>query len=208
MAATLDKSLEDWSQTVPLSCSYSMERIEKDYRPKWMWALLDGAGSPQYSHIYPSRLTELMWRLSWTTRLILNQALLHTLDVLQGMSSTATLSDMIHPEVIQINLLLMIDRLCESCLAPFTNASQNNPPPSAIGDIHSLRGYALLQPLPIIDLCLDQVQIIGVDFSVKKEWIGKMLGFLWMQIGLAKAKAVIEPHRIESLPVQLWGLAE
>jgi hypothetical protein len=212
-AIDLENKFHDWELELPPVYSYSVISLTKEFHAEWIWPLLDGPWVPQYSHHYSSMLTEVKWRSNWTSRLILSQALLHTLEVLEqaGLSPPEEIPPVNRKEV-ELRLLELMDRICESVLAPIASCSKLTPgTDSKVTDVQSMRIYVLFSSLPCVHFCLRQTPIAGFEPSQRVAWVSILLQFIGKEMGFAKAGAWPDDTQIldvAGLPVQLWGLTE
>jgi hypothetical protein len=209
-AAPLDTSLEEWARNVPPDNSYGLVPVHKDTQPQWLWPLLESSWRPRAAHSYPTLLAEMKWRFYWTTRLILNQAVLQALNLLEFGVPPLAKPDSTLPRrrETEFNIVSLIDQLCESCLSPFTTPLLSKPAAASIQDFCSARGYMLLSPLPVVKLCLDQAPILDFDLRGRKEWVQGALRILEREVGFAKAGATLSEPQNEKSAVQLWALVD
>jgi len=209
-AVPLDRSLEKWARDVPLDGSYTVVPINKDTQPEWLRPLLDGSWRPRAAHAYPSLLAELKWRFHWTTRLVLNQAILQSINLLglAWLESVIPIEPLLRRTEVEFNIVSLVDQLCESCITPFLSPLLSKPKAESILDFCSARGYMLLSPLPVISMCMDQAPIYDFDLRGRKEWVQAALSLLEHEVGYAKAGAVIPAAQNDKIDVQLWGLVE
>jgi hypothetical protein len=212
-AVMVDKKLQDWALNLPPDWNYQVVGVEKELHPEFMWPLLEGSWFPSASQRYDSLIVEIKWRLHFAMKLILNHALLFTIDVLERADESMHLP--IGRQAVEDELLSLIDRICESCLASFLTPLLNKRKPTNTEDICSARGYMLMQTLPATWLCLVQAPVRTFDTSGRLQWVTKMLGFLGRRIGFAKGSslAMIEKGgakegRFSSrkFSLQLWGV--
>jgi hypothetical protein len=138
-------------------------------------------------------------------RAILNQALLFTNSIFEQAEVT-TNPVILHKSEIESNILSFMDLLCESCLSTFTNIVKNDPQSYKVEAVPSLLGYLTLQVLPTVGLCLEQVNLTGIDLSGRKEWVAKIRDFLRVNLGIAKGAAALPPSSHGDILVQIWGL--
>jgi hypothetical protein len=212
IAIALDRKLKEWTLALPLEWLYSVTSVEKQENPQFLWPLLEGKWFPEASQCYASLVAEVKWRLHFAVKLVLNHALLHTVNLIE--STGESLEPHISRQEIECELLNLVDRICESCLVPFTTPVLSNPRPTCVEEICSARGYMLLQTLPAVYLCLIQAPIASVDISGRLEWVTKMLGFLQTKMGfakgahmaLAKASTLTGDSQRKKFALQLWGL--
>jgi hypothetical protein len=213
IAVAVDKKLKDWTLKLPLEWNYHVVGVEKHLHPKFMWPLLEGNWFPQASQCYDSLLVEIKWRFHFAMKLILNHALLFTINALE--TAGESLGPQISRKAVEDELVDLIDRICESCLASFLTPLLNKPKPTCTEDICSARGFMLMQTLPAVYLCLVQAPITTVDVSGRLEWVTKMLGFLGKKIGFAKGTslALIKDGGARegkfsqrNFSLQLWGV--
>lgn len=202
---SLDDKLDEWSQNLPYVCTYSVEPLEEEAYPGWLQTLLRGSWCPQNSHAYVSPVTQMLWRFYWETRMILNQALLYTNSILDERLSPYNLISP-HRKKIESCVLSTADRLCESCLSPLVLTNSTKSHNFKIEEITSLDGYLMLQILPTVRLCFQQVVISGVDLQGRKDWVDKMNQFLNLHLGLSKATAEVDATRFATLPIQIWSV--
>lgn len=204
-AASLEKYFENWVRTLPPDASYTPVGADRASQPEWILPLLEGSWRPQTVHIYPSLLSETKWRTYWTSRLVLNQAILQSIQLLEstGVPSGAL---PVNRRETEFTILSLIDRICETCLSSFTMPLQSKPKPETVEDYCSARGYVLLSPLPVASFCLQQAPISGLDLSGRIEWVQKALSLLESKVGFAKAGATLEPLQSNKISLQLWGL--
>lgn len=141
----MDNALDQWSRNIPSAYQYTMHpRPPRESYPVWLYELLDGPWAPEQTHTYPSTFVQFQWRFVWITRLVLNQALLYTLNLLRvqqdttpsstNMSSSSgtfedhgpnfsiSMSAFLNRTQLEANLRHMIDRLLESSLSSFIKA--------------------------------------------------------------------------------------
>ncbi|KAH8886236.1 hypothetical protein GQ53DRAFT_809795 [Thozetella sp. PMI_491] len=203
-ATTLDRSFDDWSRDLPETCAYGVQPLTRGSYPEWMLPLLVGEWAPQSSHAYHSPLTKMLWTFYWQTRLILNQALLHTVTILDehGLSSSLACASR---QEIEFRLVSFADRLCESCLTPLIASTKANPQTQSINDIRGLQAYLLLHIVPTVALCLNQAAITGIDLAGRQEWAAKMKRFLSVDLGFAKGGAEASQYQSARVPIQIWG---
>lgn len=201
-----DQMLEAWSRIVQAEIAYTTRPVQREFVPGWMQNVVEGAWFPRSSHTYVTYESVMMWRFYWNTRLVLNQAILHTIAIAQKTSSIPIPGFINHTQV-EHNLLLLVDNLCESSLSPFLQESIARPPLASVEQICSIRGYLLLQILPVVHLCLSQVEIAGMDFTGRIDWLTRMMWFIRSKMGFTKATATIESGIPANAVIQLWGLS-
>ncbi|WZH50069.1 Zn2-C6 fungal-type domain-containing protein [Fusarium acuminatum] len=204
-ALALDKHLEGWAKDILPSLHYTVEPVSTDSQLEWLQPLLDGPWKPLHSHTYPSLMNQVLWRFYWMVRAILNQALLFTNSIFEQAKVT-TNPVILHKSEIESSILSFMDLLCESCLSTFTNIVKDDPQSYKVEAVPSLLGYLTLQVLPTVGLCLEQVNLTGIDLSGRKEWVAKIRDFLRVNLGIAKGAAAIPPSSHGDIPVQIWGL--
>ncbi|KAH7313886.1 hypothetical protein B0I35DRAFT_410822 [Stachybotrys elegans] len=203
-ALSLDRMLDEWSRHLPSEFVYTMEPTSVSADPAWLQSLFEGPWAPQASHHYATGVAEMLWRFYWVARMILGQALLHTDVVLRGKGSALNPVAECRSQV-EFGLLLAADRLCESCLGPLVAVSRKGPSSVSVQDVPSLHGYLMLQIVPTVELCLEQI-VVSDDLSGRKDWIRRMKVFLGQQIGFEKATADLDPARYRRLPIQMWSM--
>lgn len=204
-ALALKEDLVLWTEDTPPMCNYEEVLISTDEMPEWLRSLLSAPGAPQYAHAYSSLVAEMLWRFYWEARLILCQALLYTSKVL--LEKQALVNPVLDcQQDIENCLLFSAQRLLESAISPMVNANRRTGNRLEVGMIQTLLGYLMLQPLPTVGHCLEQIDIVGVDLEVQKAWVTRMRLFLSHDIGVSKASANLGPDHLTKLPVQLWSL--
>ncbi|KAG8665342.1 hypothetical protein FPOAC1_010137 [Fusarium poae] len=201
-ALTLDKELEEWATSVPPSSTYAVESMT-DTEVEWLQPLLNTSWRPHNSHTYSSLTNQILWRFYWMVRTILNQALLFTNGIFE--QSKVGPKPILCQAEIESRLLSFTDRLCESCLSTFINIVKQGPQYCRAEGIPSVLGYLTLQVFPTLALCLEQVNLAGVDLSGRKEWVASMRHFLRVNLGIAKGPTVIPISPNSNIPVQIWG---
>jgi len=199
----LSGDFDRWAKKLPRAYAYDKNALSTHPQVELLRSLLDGDWVPQCVHQYPSLVSQMLWRFYWVTRLVLCQVLLYTHMVFEKVSTISSPLTTIQKDI-QYCLLSLIDRLCESCLTPFAAPGQSRF--ESRDQISSLEGYLLLQILPTVGLCVDQVVISDVDLTTRKDWICRMRACLKSHFGFAKVATVIQPSRYAQLPIQLWGL--
>jgi len=202
---SLSGDFDRWSKKLPRAYAYDKKSLSTIPQLQWLGALLDGDWVPECVHQYPSPVSQMLWRFYWVTRLVLCQVLLYTHMTLEKAPTISNPMTTIQKDI-QCCLLSLIDRLCESCLTPF--AAPNQSSLKSRDQIRSLQGYLLLQILPTVGLCVDQVVISDANLTARKDWICKMRECLKSHFGFAKAATFIQPSRYAQLPIQLWGLEQ
>jgi hypothetical protein len=209
-AVPLDRSLDKWARDVPPDASYTVVPVNKETQPEWLRPLLESSWRPRAAHAYPSLLAELKWRFHWTTRLVLNQAILQSIKLLglAWLESAKPVEHLLCRTEVEFNMLGLVDQLCESCITPFVSPLMSKPKAESILHFCSARGYMLLSPLPVLRMCLEQAPIHDFDLRGRKEWVQAALSLLEHEVGYAKARAVIPTAQNEKIEVQLWGLVE
>jgi hypothetical protein len=212
-AVEIDKNLNDWTLKLPFTWNYFVVGVEKEHHPEFMWPLLEGAWFPSQAQCYGSLMVEIKWRLHFAMKLILNHALLFTVDALEKAGESMDLP--VDRRAVEEELLGLIDRICESCLASFLTPLLNKPKPTSLEEICSARGYMLMQTLPAAWFCLVQAPVTMWDVSGRLQWVTKMLEFLGRKIGFAKGAslAMIDAgyarqvkFSARGFSLQLWGV--
>ncbi|KAF4441834.1 hypothetical protein F53441_11919 [Fusarium austroafricanum] len=208
-ALLLDKKLAEWTQSVPPSVRYTVESISIESQPGWSLPLLTGTWTPSNSHVYPSLMIKILWRFCWMIRVILNQVLLFTHDILEKRDATTNPLTS-HKAEIETNISSNIDLICESCVSTFVNIGKKDPENSRAQDVPSLLGYLTLHVLPTMGLCLEQVKLrlSNCDLSGRRDWVARMRHFLRVNFGIAKGATAIPPSSIGKLPILIWGLPQ
>ena len=188
-AVPLDRSLEKWARDVPPNSSYTVALIDKDIQPEWLRPLFECSWQPRGAHAYPSLLAEVKWRFHWTTRLVLNQAILQSIKLLgvEWLESAISMEPLLRRTEMELNIVCLIDQLCESCITSFLSPILSKPKAVSILDFCSARGYMLLSSLPVIKLCTEQAPIHDFDLHGRKEWVQVALSLLEHEAGFAKA---------------------
>ncbi|RKK87962.1 hypothetical protein BFJ68_g16986 [Fusarium oxysporum] len=204
-AMSLDKQLEEWSWSLPSSLRCTVEAISINSQPEWFKPLLIGTWTPLNTHNNPSLTVKIIWRFYWQVRLILNQALLFTNSILER-SETIINPISSHQKNIESRIVSFVDRLCESCLSTFVVDTTKHSRHYRTEDIPGILGYLLMQGLPTIGLCLEQVVLVDFDLSSRKDWLAKMKRFLRNTLGVGKGAAAKEPSQYGKIPIQIWGL--
>jgi hypothetical protein len=204
-AMSLDKQLEEWSWSLPSSLRCTVEAISINSQPEWLKPLLIGTWTPLNTHNNPSLTVKIIWRFYWQVRLILNQALLFTNSILER-SETIINPISSHQKNIESRIVSFVDRLCESCLSTFVVDTTKHSRHYRTEDIPGILGYLLMQGLPTIGLCLEQVVLVDFDLSSRKDWLAKMKRFLRNTLGVGKGAAAKEPSQYGKIPIQIWGL--
>ena len=212
-AVEIDKNLNDWTLRLPPFWNYRVVGVQKEHHPEFMWPLLEGAWFPSQAQCYGSLMVEIKWRLHFAMKLILNHALLFTIDALEKAGEAMDLP--IGRRAVEDELLSLIDRICESCLASFLTPLLNKPKPTCTGEICSARGYMLMQTLPAAWMCLVQAPVTTWDVSGRLQWVTKMLGFLGHEMGFAKGTSLAMMMETgdamgrfseRGFSLQLWGV--
>lgn len=204
-ALALDKQLEEWSTSLPPSSNYTVESALADTQLEWLRPLLNTPWRPLHLHKYSTLSNQILWRFYWMVRTILNQALLITNSILE--QSKATPSPILSQTETESKLISFTDSLCESCLSTFVNIVKEDPQYYRAGAIPSVLGYLTLQVLPTLSLCLEQVDITGIDLSSRREWVARMRHFLRVNLGIAKGVTAIPPSLESNIPIQIWGFS-
>ncbi|CVK85243.1 uncharacterized protein FPRN_06880 [Fusarium proliferatum] len=204
-ALALDKQLEEWSTSLPPSSNYTVESALADTQLEWLRPLLNTPWRPLHLHKYSTLSNQILWRFYWMVRTILNQALLFTNSILE--QSKATPSPILSQTETESKLISFTDSLCESCLSTFVNIVKEDPQYYRAGAIPSVLGYLTLQVLPTLSLCLEQVDITGIDLSSRREWVARMRHFLRANLGIAKGVTAIPPSLESNIPIQIWGFS-
>jgi hypothetical protein len=204
-ALALDKQLEDWAKSVPSSAKYAVELMLTDTQLEWLKPLLNTRWRPLNLHSYSSLSNQILWRFYWVARAILNQALLFTNSLFEHRKVTP--SPILCPADTESKLISFTDSLCESCLSTFISIVKQDPQYYSAEAIPNVLGYITLQVLPTIGLCLEQVDIIGIDLSTRREWVARMRNFLRVNLGIAKGATAIPPFLNSNIPIQIWGLS-
>ncbi|KAF5965411.1 C6 finger domain-containing protein [Fusarium coicis] len=204
-ALALDKQLEDWAKSVPSSAKYAVELMLTDTQLEWLNPLLNTRWRPLNLHSYSSLSNQILWRFYWMARAILNQALLFTNSLFKQRKVTP--SPILCPADTESKLILFTDSLCESCLSTFISIVKQDPQYYSAKAIPNVLGYIILQVLPTIGLCLEQVDIIGIDLSTRREWVVRMRHFLRVNLGIAKGATAIPPSLNSNIPIQIWGFS-
>jgi hypothetical protein len=211
-AVEVDKNLQDWTLSLPLNWNYHIVGVEKERHPEFMWPLLEGDWFPSASQCYDSLTVEIKWRLHFAMKLILNHALLFTIDTLEKAGESMDLP--VGRQAVEDELVNLIDRICESCLASFLTPLLGRPKPTNTEEICSARGYMLLQTLPAVWMCLKQAPIASYDTRGRLQWVNKMLEFLGRKIGFSKGTSLAMIQARGGLAgefsqgkysLQLWG---
>jgi hypothetical protein len=195
---------------MPSDSSYRVVPVHKDTQPEWLWPILECSWRPRAAHSYPSLLAETKWRFHWTTRLVLNQAILQSIKLLElaGLELAKPNKPSLRRRETEFNIVGLIDQLCESCLSPFTSPLVSKPKADSIQDFCTARGYMLLTALPAVKLCLNQAPIQDFDLQGRKEWVRVVLWLLEREVGFAKAGAIFPVPQNDKIAVQLWALVE
>jgi hypothetical protein len=213
-AVVVDKNLQGWTEKLPLDWNYHIVGVEKELHPEFMWPLLEGDWFPSQGQCYDSLMVEIKWRLHFAMKLILNHALLFTIDALEKAGEAMDLP--VGRHAVEGELLSLIDRISESCLASFLTPLLNKPKPTRTDEICSARGFMLMQTLPAAWMCLVQAPVTTFDVSPRLQWLTKMLEFVGRKIGFAKGTslALINNGAKEgkfssrNFSLQLWGAPE
>ncbi|SCO42971.1 uncharacterized protein FFMR_07131 [Fusarium fujikuroi] len=201
-ALSLDKQLEEWAKTLPPSANYAIGSVLIDTQLEWLRPLLNAPWRPVNLHTYSSLSSQILWRFYWMVRTILNQALLFTNGILE--QSKVTPNPILSQAETESKLISFTDSLCESCLSTFVNIVKQDPQYYRAEAIPSVLGYVTLQVLPTLGLCLEQVNITGIDLSSRREWVARMGHFLRAHLGIAKGVTAIPPSLNSSIPIQIW----
>ncbi|KAJ4026831.1 hypothetical protein NW752_001787 [Fusarium irregulare] len=206
-ALALDKRYEEWAHSLPSTSTYTTRPLSAESQPEWLQPLLNGPWKPLNSHTYPSLMIQVLWRFYWMVRAILNQALLFTNSILEERQAKA---NPIFPRRanIETNILYFTDLLCESCLSTLVNVTKRVPEHVGAEAVPSLWGYLILQVLPTIGLCLEQVVLPDIDLSGRREWAAKLRHFLRVNFGIAKGATAIPPSHVGRVPIQTWGIPQ
>ncbi|RFN53397.1 fungal zn2-cys6 binuclear cluster domain-containing protein [Fusarium flagelliforme] len=204
-ALALDKRYEEWAHRLPPSSVYTPKSLSIESQPEWLQPLLNGPWKPLNTHTYPSLMIQVLWRFYWMVRAILNQALLFTNGIF-GQRQAKANPIFPHRANIESNILSFTDLLCESCLSTLVNVTKRVPDHMGAEAVPSLWGYLILQVLPTIGLCLEQVVLPDIDLSGRREWAAKLRHFLRVNLGIAKGATAIPPSHVGKIPIQTWGL--
>lgn len=206
-ALALDKRYEEWAHSLPSTSTYTTRSLSAESQPEWLQPLLNGPWKPLNSHTYPSLMIQVLWRFYWMVRAILNQALLFTNSIFEERQAKA---NPIFPRRanIETNILYFTDLLCESCLSTLVNVTKRVPEHVGAEAVPSLWGYLILQVLPTIGLCLEQVVLPDIDLSGRREWAAKLRHFLRVNFGIAKGATAIPPSHVGKVPIQTWGIPQ
>jgi hypothetical protein len=204
-AVTLDKKLEGWAKSLLTSLHYTAESISTDSQLDWLQPLLNGPWKPLRSHTYQSLMNKVLWRFYWMVRTILNQALLFTNSIFEQTRVTSNPITLCKSEI-ESNIILFTDLLCESCLSTFLNIVKKDQQHYKAESVPSLLGYMTLQVLPTLGLCLEQVNLTGIDLSGRRQWVARMRDFLRVNLGITNGAAAIPPSSNSNIPIQIWGL--
>ncbi|RBR10224.1 uncharacterized protein FIESC28_09610 [Fusarium coffeatum] len=206
-ALALDKRYEEWARSLPSTSAYTTQPLSTESQPEWLQPLLDGLWKPLNSHTYPSIMIQVLWRFYWLVRAILNQALLFTNNIFEERQANVN-PIFPHRANIETNILSFIDLSCESCLSTLVNITKRIPEHVGAEAVPSLWGYLILQVLPTIGLCLEQVVLPDIDLSGRREWAAKLRHFLRVNFGIAKGATAIPPSHVGKVPIQTWGLPQ
>lgn len=206
----LDRKLEEWSQELSTEWGYSIRVFNRHSAPKWLWPLLEGPWIPRRIHHYPSILIEHKWRDWLLLRLVLNHALLQSIDLLDSGDGAMPYnwpqgSEHIERREVEQTLINVVDETLESCLAMFTRSLYTKPEAKSIEEVCSLRGVMMISTLSSSYLCLSQAPFQGLDVDGRKQWARSALLFLHTHLGIAKAEAFLD-DKLGQVPLQLWGV--
>jgi hypothetical protein len=212
-ARALDKRLEEWNRSLPPEFSYTLESFNKSSTPSWLWSLCEGLWVPKFRHGYSSLLTEIKWLDWWNVRLILNQAILQTIHLIdsKGLQGDNLVSQLI-PDIkrleIEHTLITIVDGQLESCISMFTRPLRGKPEVHIVEDVCSLRGYMFIGPLSSVLLCLNQVALTGFETQGRLDWTMRVMSFIETNLGYAKAGAYRTVPNLGEVPLQLWGMQD
>ena len=206
-ALALDKRYGEWAHSLPSTSTCTTRSLSAESQPEWLQPLLNGPWKPLNSHTYPSLMIQILWRFYWMVRAILNQALLFTNSIFEERQANA---NPIFPRRanIETNILHFTDLLCESCLSTLVNVTKRVPEHVGAEAVPSLWGYLILQVLPTIGLCIEQVVLPDIDLSGRREWAAKLRHFLRVNFGIAKGATAIPPSHVGKVPIQTWGIPQ
>lgn len=209
-AVVQEQNLDGWAQHVPPENSYELIPIHTGARPEWLRTLFEGEWRPRGIHLYPSLLAEMKWRFYWTVRLVLGEAVLHSINLVERAGQKLSRSEKLlnHRRQTKSTIVALIDRLCESCLSVFAISLPSKPTVETSEYFCSARGYVLLSPLLVIKLCLGREEMLGLHLPGQKQWVQNVMWLLEHEVGFAKAGAIIPAPQNDKIAVQLWGFSD
>ncbi|KAM0371985.1 hypothetical protein ACHAO7_008336 [Fusarium culmorum] len=205
-ASMLDRRFEEWAESAPESLRYETDPLPLEPHPEWVQPLINSPWRPLSYHTYSTLMVQIIWRFYWMARVIINQALLFTYDILREQKGNVDPSIPRRTDI-EDQVLSFTDLLCESCVSTFVNISKGDPQMEA-EKVPTLLGYLILQVLPALGLFYEQIVFTGVDTFGRREWVAKMRHFLRVNFGIAKGITAIPPSHVGKIPIQTWGLPD
>ncbi|PTD08934.1 hypothetical protein FCULG_00011155 [Fusarium culmorum] len=192
-ASMLDRRFEEWAESAPESLRYETDPLPLEPHPEWVQPLINSPWRPLSYHTYSTLMVQIIWRFYWMARVIINQALLFTYDILREQKGNVDPSIPAEPT---LKTRFYHSPICYG------------DPQMEAEKVPTLLGYLILQVLPALGLFYEQIVFTGVDTFGRREWVAKMRHFLRVNFGIAKGITAIPPSHVGKIPIQTWGLPD
>ncbi|KAF2665004.1 hypothetical protein BT63DRAFT_443311 [Microthyrium microscopicum] len=211
----LDQGLEQWATRLTPEWNITRLPLDRNSIPSWLWPLFEeGHWAPKFLQQNQSLIQETKWRDWLMARLVLNEAVLQSIDLLKestDINSSEAWSfelEQINRNAVENRLISVIDSTLESCIWTLIRQMSDRPEASTIEQVCTVRGFMTMSGFSGSFLCLKQVSFERTDVTGRTEWCLKALQFLENYLGFRKAGAFALAEEVlhTKSAVQFWAL--
>jgi hypothetical protein len=199
---------DEWLQNMPSDKRYILRDIDTSMLSPWIEQILSAGRSITQYHVYPNIHCQFRYRILWTCRLIMIQALLQTIYFLEQQVQDEALLSTWHQQRwgLEGKLVILIREMMQTCISSlicheFTQSVIND-----VTEVPSWKGYQMFWPLSLSNQCLQQIILKTTTFGDELGLTSSLISFVQEQLGFEKAGAYMWLNAIGDPRPQLWLL--